>query len=133
MYLGIRVQIPNTLNIYDHYFVTGTFKGKVAESLRRLTMSIVAEDETRIRVVLDVGPFDEILYMIEGLVGPVDKLQDGHLKKIYLLRWVVSIVLLTPQFGIHLKFDFVKIDLAINRLHEAFGNCVVRVPTPILL
>jgi len=104
--LGIGVKIANTLNINDDQFVAGPLKGEVAERLRRLAAELFV-DEAGIGVVLDVVAVDEVLDVKEGPVVALVELVDAHHEDVNLLRRVVPVKLLAPEFGIHLKVQLI--------------------------
>ena len=55
-------------------------------------------------------------------------MSSSHL---YLFGRVVSVKLLSPQLGIHLKFDILKVYLAVNIFHVSLGH-IVRGMLPVL-
>jgi hypothetical protein len=126
MYLRICVQVANALDVDAHKLMIGAFECEVREGLgREANLRVV--DEARVRVVLGVVAVDEVLQVVEGRVGSIDKLDYRHLKHVDLFGRIVAVVDLGPQFSVHLQLDVLEVTLARNfRTHVVFGNVVAR-------
>ena len=69
----------NHLNVDDNLLVAGPLEGKVAEGVGGLPAVLGrALHEPGVGVVLDVVPVDVVLDVVQGPVGPLHQLQDGH-------------------------------------------------------
>ena len=94
--MWVRVKISDALDVDHDELVSGAFEGEMAECVWRLPAHPVVH-ETRVGVVLDVLPVDEVFHMVEGAAGTLVELQNGHHEDVHLLRWIVSAEEATPN------------------------------------
>ena len=116
--MWVRVKISDALDVDHDELVSGAFEGEMAECVWRLPAHPVVH-ETRVGVVLDVLPVDEVLHMVEGAAGTLVELQNGHHEDVHLLRWIVSAEEATPNI-----MDFFSIIIYSSQC--IYRKCAVR-------
>mmetsp|Transcript_20384 Transcript_20384/g.38374 ORF Transcript_20384/g.38374 Transcript_20384/m.38374 type:complete len:210 (-) Transcript_20384:442-1071(-) len=110
--LGVRVDVPDALDVTDQELVLGGFKGKMRERVGGVALVFVI-DEAPVVVVLLVGPVDVLLHGAQGCHRAVDERDYKCFDEADLLGGVISIVHFGVLPGRALRSDIVQVALGV--------------------